>query len=196
MSPLSQKKGKERFLNPFTQTGLLPLFVLAMIIPLKSLQETKTSYLPSFCCSFHFGELSRVQLCNPMNSSPPGSSVHGILQASIPEWVAISFSRGFSQPRNWTWVSCIADGFFTVWATREAPLGGANRRLIVNSLTGAPLCLAPGNAKRRLADCNFPTGAPSISYLTTITQPRAKTPSYFLTLSTICGVGSSPKILL
>ena len=60
-------------------------------------------------------------LCNPMDCSPPGSSVHGILQARILEWVAIPFSRGSSQPRDWTWVSCIAGGFFTVWATREAP---------------------------------------------------------------------------
>ena len=39
-------------------------------------------------------------LCNPMDYSPPGSSVYGILQARILEWVAISFSRGFSQPRD------------------------------------------------------------------------------------------------
>ena len=42
-----------------------------------------------------------------MDCSLPGSSVHGILQARIPEWVAISFYRGSSQPRNWTWVSYI-----------------------------------------------------------------------------------------
>ena len=45
--------------------------------------------------------------------SPPGSSVHGILQARILKWVAISFSRGSSLPRNQTWVSCIAGRFFT-----------------------------------------------------------------------------------
>ena len=50
----------------------------------------------------------------------PGSSVHGILQAKILEWAAISFSRGSSWPRNQTQVSCIADRFFTNWATREA----------------------------------------------------------------------------
>ena len=50
----------------------------------------------------------------------PGSSVHGILQARILEWVAVVFSRGSSQPRDQTQVSCIADGFFTSWATREA----------------------------------------------------------------------------
>ena len=40
----------------------------------------------------------------------------------ILEWVAYSFSRGSSQPRNWIRVSCIAGGFFTSWATREAPM--------------------------------------------------------------------------
>ena len=55
-------------------------------------------------------------LCNPMDCSPPGSSVHGILQARILEWVAIPFSRGSSRSRDWTWASCIAGKFFTVWA--------------------------------------------------------------------------------
>ena len=47
-----------------------------------------------------------------MGCSPPGSSVHGILQARILEWVAIPFSRGSSQLRDQTWVSCIAGRFF------------------------------------------------------------------------------------
>ena len=50
---------------------------------------------------------------------PPDSSVHGILQARILEWVAIPFSRGSSQPRDRTQVSHIAGRFFTIWATRE-----------------------------------------------------------------------------
>ena len=54
-----------------------------------------------------------------MDCSLPGSSVHGILQARILEWVAFSFSRGSSQPRGWTQVSRIV-GIFTIWATREA----------------------------------------------------------------------------
>ena len=53
-------------------------------------------------------------LCNPKDYSLPGSSVHGILQASILQWVAISFSRGSSQLREWTRVSCT---LFTVWTT-------------------------------------------------------------------------------
>ena len=52
-----------------------------------------------------------------MDCSPPGSSVHGILQARILEWVAIPFSRGSSRPRDQTQVSCTAGGLFTVWAT-------------------------------------------------------------------------------
>ena len=53
-------------------------------------------------------------LCDPMDCSPPGSSVHGILQARMLEWVAIPFSRGSFQPRDQTQISCIADGYFTV----------------------------------------------------------------------------------
>ena len=59
-------------------------------------------------------------LCDPMDCSPSGSSVQGILQARILKWVAIPFSRGSSWSADWTWVSCIAGRFFTVWATREA----------------------------------------------------------------------------
>ena len=63
---------------------------------------------------------SYLTLCDPMNCSPPGSSVHGISKARILEWVAIRFSRGSFWPRYWTQVSCIAGRFFTNWATREA----------------------------------------------------------------------------
>ena len=61
-------------------------------------------------------------LGNRMDCSLPGSSGHGILQARILEWVAVPFSRGSSQSRNRTQVSCIAGGFFTNWATREAQI--------------------------------------------------------------------------
>ena len=56
-------------------------------------------------------------LCDPMDCSPPGSSVHGILQVRILEWVAILFSRGSSQPRDRTQISYIAVRFLIVWAT-------------------------------------------------------------------------------
>ena len=52
-------------------------------------------------------------LCDPMDCSPSGSSVHGIFQARILQWVAISFSRGSSHPRDRTQVSCTAGVFFT-----------------------------------------------------------------------------------
>ena len=55
-------------------------------------------------------------LCYPMGVY----TVHGILQARILEWVAFTFSRGSSQPRDRTQVFCIAGGFFTSWAMREA----------------------------------------------------------------------------
>ena len=58
-------------------------------------------------------------LCNPMDDNLPGSSIHGILQARILEWVAVPFSRGSSRPRKRTGVSGVAGGFFTSWATRE-----------------------------------------------------------------------------
>ena len=54
-----------------------------------------------------------------MDCSLSGSSVHGIFQAIVLEWIAISFSRGSSRPRDQTQVSHIVDRRFTVWATRE-----------------------------------------------------------------------------
>ena len=59
-------------------------------------------------------------LCHPIDWGSPGSSVHGILQARILEWVAGPFSRRSSRLRDWTWVSCIAGRFFTIWATKVA----------------------------------------------------------------------------
>ena len=61
---------------------------------------------------------SSLTLYNPMNCSLPGSSVLGISQSRILGWVAISFSRGSSQPEDQTQVSCTAGRFFTVGATR------------------------------------------------------------------------------
>ena len=79
-------------------------------------------------------------LCNPMDSSLPGSSVHGIFQARILEWAAISFSRGSSQPRDWTGVSCTADRSFIIWATRGQ----------INSVQNSPVTLSQGRLERSL----------------------------------------------
>ena len=60
-------------------------------------------------------------LCNPVDCSPPGSSVHGASQARIAEWVAISFSRVSSWPRDQTQI-CIAGRLFTTWANQGSPV--------------------------------------------------------------------------
>ena len=69
-----------------------------------------------------------------MDCSPPGSSVHGILQARILEWIAISFSRGSSRPRNRTWVSSIGGKLFVIWASRETTI---HHRVSGNLFSGA-----------------------------------------------------------
>ena len=69
---------------------------------------------------------SCLTLCNPVDCSLPGSSVHGILQARIVEWIAISFSRRSSPPRDRTQVSRIGGRRFKLWATREADQGKNN----------------------------------------------------------------------
>ena len=63
--------------------------------------------------------LSCSTLRSPMDCSPPGSSIHVILQARILEWVSFSFTRGYSWPRERTQVSHIAGRHFNLWATRE-----------------------------------------------------------------------------
>ena len=74
-----------------------------------------------------------------MNCSLPGSSFHGIFQAIVLEWIAISFSRGSSQLRDWTQVSHIVDRHFTIWATREVLLSSSN--------SGPVLCLVSFNPR-------------------------------------------------
>ena len=72
--------------------------------------------------------LSRVQLCNSMDCRPPGSSVHGICQVTILEWVAIPFSRGSSLLRDWTRVSSIAGGLYHLSHQGSPELGRVNSR--------------------------------------------------------------------
>ena len=71
----------------------------------------------------HWVESEVVQscptLCDPMDCSLPDSSIQEISQTRILEWVAISFSRRSSQPRDWTQVSRIVGRCFTIWATRD-----------------------------------------------------------------------------
>ena len=85
--------------------------------------------------------LSHVRLCDLMDCSLLGSSVHGIFQARILEWVAIFFSRGSSRPRDWTQVSRIAGTHFTICTTWEAQVFMClNTRMFLNGrkMFGAP----------------------------------------------------------
>ena len=81
-------------------------------------------------------------LCDPMDCSPPGSSIHGTLQARVLEWVAIAFSRRCSQPRDWTQVSRIVGRHFTVWASNSE-----------NSHKGNHLKRRPGITQPPVAPC-------------------------------------------
>ena len=75
-----------------------------------------------------------LTLCDPIVCSPPGSSVHGILQARILGWVSMPSSRGSSWPRTWTQVSHIAGGFFTIWATRETQNTGVGSHSLLQGI--------------------------------------------------------------
>ena len=86
----------------------------------KKIRDTKWSEVAQSC----------LTLCKPVDCSLPGSSVYGILQARILEWVTISFSRGSSQPRDQTRVSHIGDRCFNLWATREAQRYQENKHFV------------------------------------------------------------------
>ena len=83
--------------------------------------KTQSGYLLNAWSEVKWIEIAQScpTLCDPMDCSLPGSSIHGIFQARVLEWGAIAFSRGSSQPRNRTQVSRIAGRCFTIWATRE-----------------------------------------------------------------------------
>ena len=94
-------------------------------------------------------------LCDPIHYNLSGSSVHGILQARILEWVAILFSRISYQPREQIWVSCIAGTFFTIYITRKAlnykevdmkSWDWENQRCIICPYNGAGVKNPPANA--------------------------------------------------
>ena len=114
---------------------------------------------------------SCLTLCHPMDCSQPGSSVHGILQARILEWVSIFFSRGSSWPRDWThdsWVSCFAGRFLITMppgtpTPGDLPNSGIKPRspaLQAESLPAEP----PGKPKN--------TGVGSLSLLQKIFQTQ------------------------
>ena len=91
----------------------------SVALPHSSLRWMNTGWVLGWCMCMYVRARARAQLlsgiwlfCHPMGCSLPGSSVHGILQGGILEWVAISSSRGSSWPRDQTQISCTADRFF------------------------------------------------------------------------------------
>ena len=112
--------------DPSCDLLLFPLFISNIsIFPVaqaRNLGSIIVDFAPSFisynCCCL-VAKLCPTLLWPHGLYSLPGSSVHGIFQARILEWIAISFSRESSLPRNWPRVSCIAGRFFTDWAMRE-----------------------------------------------------------------------------
>ena len=102
------------FLSPWLFSSFLRLSTLWLIS--MSLLE----HVPLTACLLN-QKVRVAQLC-PTLWDPMDYTVHGILQDRILEWVAFPFSRGSSQPRDRTQISCVAGGFFTSWATREALL--------------------------------------------------------------------------
>ena len=89
-----------------------------------------------FTCNYGCSKWSEVAqlcptLCDPMDCSLPGSAVHGIFQARVLEWVAISFSRGSFWLRDRTQVSRIAGRRFTHWATREDHMAAVGTHYLV-----------------------------------------------------------------
>ena len=101
------------FIFPFLKLWIEEsAYFTLMLVRSSGPQKVSESEVKSLTC---------VRLCNPIDCSLPGSSIHGLFQAIVLEWIAISFSRGSSQPRARTRVSCIVDRLFTIWATGEVP---------------------------------------------------------------------------
>ena len=91
-------------------------------------------------------------LCDPMDCSLPGSSVHGIFQAVVLEWIAISFSKGSSQPRDRTQVSCIVDRHFTVWPTGKSIYFSAKMGIIMVPTSATQVVLLGKNLPASAGD--------------------------------------------
>ena len=88
--------------------------------PVKWIDEVQQVGLIASCAVLCLVAQSCPTLCDPMDCSLQGSSVHGIFQARILEWVAMPSSRGSSQPRDWTSISCTGGRILYPWAAWEA----------------------------------------------------------------------------
>ena len=122
-----EKQQQQNTMNFYVPTSQVAIVNTWHVLSINSHTLLLTNYIKLFlsliyiCAVLCLVTQSCPTLCDPMDCHLPGFFVHGILEARILEWVAMPFSRGSSWPRNQTGVSCIAGGFFTSWATREAP---------------------------------------------------------------------------
>ena len=126
-APPSMEFSRPEYWNglPFPSPGDLPdpgIEPRSPALQMDSLPQSHLGHPQLFLESESEVSPSCLTLCDPMDCSLPGSSIHGIFQARVLDWAAISFSRGSSQPRDWTQVFCIVGRRFTVWATREVQL--------------------------------------------------------------------------
>ena len=123
LAPSSSAPYSERLVWPWKVQPLVPWGLLPPSLLVIARSQVISDAEPTFLSASWESESEVAQscptLCDPMDCSPPGSSVYGIFQARVLEWAAISFSRGSSRPRDWTQVSSIADRCFTIWAIRE-----------------------------------------------------------------------------
>ena len=120
VAPLTQRKGAE-VQSCYTERGEMAALRLLWISP-RSLSWNKFSACLLFTHESESDSRSVVSnSTTPWNNNNVSLLFLGISQARILEWVAIPFSRGSSQARDWTQVSCIAGGFFTSWATKGSP---------------------------------------------------------------------------
>ena len=119
--------------------------LLDFVLKFQVLPALNWGWWISWCVRICLVAQSYVTLCYPLDCSPIGSSVHGILQARILEWVAISSFRGSSQPKDWTRISCTAGRFFTSEPQRQS-LSGYNRcsRILPDKLYLEKQCLDRG----------------------------------------------------
>ena len=105
----------------FSKNQLLVSLIFAVVILVSISFISALIFLYFFPSANFESEVAQScpTLCDPMDCSLPRSSLHGILQARVLEWIAISFSRGSSRPRDWTQASCISGRRFNLWATRD-----------------------------------------------------------------------------
>ena len=148
----TQSRGARKIYGPEDATGRVwtalqakficksnKLKIIQMYINKALLSNVVYSLIYSVVCSFAYSlNIHKVKsesevaqsyptLCDAMDCSLPVSSVHRIFQARVLKWVAISFSRGSSRPRDQTWVSHIVGRCFTIWASREVPTDRSDR---------------------------------------------------------------------